>query len=406
MYILCNEKMFGLRYDKNKIAAFMISFMLSYSAIINAINAICSYVFFQGFVWDTAILIAIYWGMLLFTLFKVIDRYAKLDELVMLALYVVSFVLTMAFFPDNIKFALGKDALNKIISFIAYAFAGYFICRKLDDLSVFIHIFEKFSTFSIILAAVHYFIGMLSPLYEPQYMVFSYGILAHVCLTIMLCINSFKWRRFILSIVGILLVCIAGSRGALLTLVVIIILFELISDRKMTKLKLISILVCSVFLAFFILNFDSIISSLILFLDKFDLKSRTLLRIQQGRFFESKERMKIQSFGLQALQLWGHGLYGDRIKMGTYAHNIFLELLYDFGFAGIILSLTYVILIIRAIILADTKEKIILLSMLSTGAFKLILSGSFLNQEPALYILLGISVDIIKKDKGKVRLKI
>ena len=108
---------------------------------------------------------------------------------------------------------------------------------------------------------------------------------------------------------------------------------------------------------------------------------------------------------MSQVDLLGHGLWGDRVILnGRYPHNIIAEILIDYGWilgSGILILLICIIL--RGLHKANVLMSIVLCSLLSTGIVKLLLSGSFVNQEPAFYVLIGLCVNsytnsCIKKD--------
>lgn len=128
------------------------------------------------------------------------------------------------------------------------------------------------------------------------------------------------------------------------------------------------------------------------YLDDIGVYSRTLAMATEGNVTESDGRMWIYSRAIQALldnPIIGVGIFGDRVILGGYCHNIILELFLDFGF---IIGLLLLFVVYRIgkqafyITNGDTRE--IALILLFSGVLPLFLSGSYL-QEPNFAIFLG-----------------
>lgn len=59
---------------------------------------------------------------------------------------------------------------------------------------------------------------------------------------------------------------------------------------------------------------------------------------------------------------------------------------------------------IKGIISSKKQEKIIIIAFLSTGMFKLLLSSSYLHQEPSFYILLALCINTLYNKNLKEQL--
>ena len=136
------------------------------------------------------------------------------------------------------------------------------------------------------------------------------------------------------------------------------------------------------------------------------LSIRIFERLMGGEITESAGRDRIREQLLEAIQkrpLTGSGLYSDRVLLGGgYSHNIVLELWIDFGIIlGTLLLAAMILVLFRGYIKAANKnEKGMILSLIFTSLFKLIFSGSYLN-ESFLFLAFGLSVGIVYAAKQK-----
>ena len=91
---------------------------------------------------------------------------------------------------------------------------------------------------------------------------------------------------------------------------------------------------------------------------------------------------------------------------GFYAHNIFIEIFVHYGIIfGIVLTCILVSIILAGLFRTSRTKSVVTFTLLSAGFLKLLFSGSYLNQEPAFYALLGLCVSTLSKQKKVVETK-
>ena len=289
---------------------------------------------------------------------------------------------------------------NAIFVFFVLTFSGLVITTYLKDYSVLYKYMERFSYAVIFLAFVSYFFFTDEKTNET-YMSFSYSILLQTVFITLLSIKEFRMRRLIFSVMGFILLLIAGSRGALVSGLLCLVFYILIFSFK-SPLRKITVIFLLLLLTFLVYNnFEVIIDFIDKVLTDMNIDSRNILLITRGKFTDDSGRSIIQETILENLNLFGYGFFADRlIANGSYSHNLFIEFLYTFGIlGGSLLSAILVFVIIRSILKASDTEQIILITFLSTGFMKLMFSGSFLNQEPGFYVLLGMCICLLKRSK-------
>ncbi|MDD3138451.1 MAG: O-antigen ligase family protein [Lachnospiraceae bacterium] len=209
-------------------------------------------------------------------------------------------------------------------------------------------------------------------------------------------------KKFLIGFIVLsALILFAGSRGALLWLIVFYVIYNLLLNRGITKKGLITVSALIMLIIVSILFESQIIGLLASVFPN----SRTIEMISISNIADDSSRTNIWKFfageiAKEPLRI--HGLFSDRLAINqnfmnsnrlgywitenrsySYAHNIFLELLYDFGvFIGGIICIKIILLIGRiAKFSRDTDNKAeagFYLIMLTSGFFMLLISDSFL----------------------------
>lgn len=393
-----------LRNNKDRFLSLAICFILSYQAFILFINYITNYLFFgqRGSPVDTLIIY-----LFVFLCFATILTYSlffgKRKPWCLIAFFLIAYGTTYAFFPSNRQFMYTKAldiAGNPIYSLFLFNMLSYLAVRNISDFSVFEHYLEKFSYVVVLMGVSHYIVPTHV---RTIYMTFSYNILLQATFLMLLFIKRGGYHRLIVSVLGYVMIFWGGARGSLIVGLVVPLLYFLHYGNVSRRTKSL-IMLTGVFalLATFLTPLISMLESLA------GSNSRTISMLASGEFFVSSERLKIYQSTIAGTGLLGKGLFADRIvSHSVYAHNIVLEILVQFGWliGSIVLGLMFYLLYMG---LRNRNASIGLLcyACMTTGFLKLMLSGSFLREEPAFYVLLALSVTSLESEKGRSRSKL
>ena len=148
-------------------------------------------------------------------------------------------------------------------------------------------------------------------------------------------------------------VIIAGSRGGIVCAVVIFLIACLHSRNNLTRQQILRTILLFSVIAYAVLNFDSIMFALSNFAERFGINTRSINMYLQGAWMENKSNdgrneLARQVFSLLKDNPLGYGFLSHYKLLGTYPHNVFLELLLDFGvFLGGALCVTIIVLSAR-----------------------------------------------------------
>ena len=259
-----------------------------------------------------------------------------------------------------------------------------------------------FARITLIIGVFAYAFVVLYKNGTMQYMVFSYFLITAVCACFENVIQKHNVLDLLLAIAGSASMILCGARGAIVSLVAFLVLrffvFYPTKNRK-TKVILLSILI-AIIVAFFLFG-----KPLLVFvagiLEHFGVDSRFISTLADGSFFDGSGRDELLNIVMRA---WhdnpiGYGLYGDRYVTGvygwgsnTYAHNLVLELLCDFGLFGIFILAVGAFFFLRAMIGNRDKMFVALIwIMLPYGLFQLFFSSSFL-ENMMFYAIVGFVI--------------
>lgn len=313
----------------------------------------------------------------------------------------LSYVLTLSINYSYISIVFGKlndIEGNSFYCLFVYSLPCLLLIAQLGDLRLFKNIFVKISYIVVLLSAFVYFFAQGSS--ANQYMTLSYNMLTSVMAILFLEENN-KVMKVLTLILGIFVLIFSGTRGALVALLCSIILYMIFVMKK-SKKKVAILFLVVIALLFIFLFYEQMFGFLSDLLKSLGIESRLIELIKSSSLATSNERLDIYKKVSGNFTMTGSGLFGDRILLrdnaNVYSHNLFIEIVYDYGFIfGSIFSILLLFVIIKAFIKSSLYEKKLFLVLLPCGFIKLLFSGSYLNQEPVFYLFIGLCLKIILK---------
>lgn len=207
-------------------------------------------------------------------------------------------------------------------------------------------------------------------------MTLSYGLLFPMGILY----SQKHWASYLASIILFLFIIAIGCRGAAVAFILYMTLDAILYHRS-------RLLPITVFALVFIFTIPSFIN----FLSSFGIVSRSLTAAVNDELMNSSGRDDIQNTLVEALAdkpILGYGVWGDRVVAGAYSHNIFMEILFDFGwlFGGGIILIA-ILYLIRTYKRLSPYLRPQLLKYSCLVLIPLFLSGSYLTSvEFGLYI--------------------
>lgn len=387
--------------SKQKTLAATICFLISFTPILIFIKSISGFFVGEWFNLDTFMMYLIMLSMFAKS-FLIVGRSLKLDVIFMILFFSFVYMATYLFFPANreLMFTSVSDLLgNPLYVLFFFSISGYVLIRYITDYNLLYDYLTVSSVTVGICSISTYFIQLFRGM-NLEYMTFSYNMTLH---TSFLLAMYFERKKPLFLVIGLLCftaIILTGARGPLVCIAFSLLLYLFLRKAPLlNKMRVFMLLATS--LLFIALFFDSILSWLIFISDKFGMNSRTLQLLMNNSIFNDSGRGMIWTAIIKSFSLFGAGLYGDKlISDGHYAHNFFIEVMAQFGYVfGPIIICTVLLVIFSGIKSRNKKIRNLVTIFLSTGFIKLFLSGSYLNMEPAFYILLGLGVNSIHHSK-------
>jgi len=215
----------------------------------------------------------------------------------------------------------------------------------------------------------------------------------------------YLWKRtFIslcISVVGIIFVLSMGTRGPLLSVIILPVFYYLLGPTLSKKKKITaSIVIGSIYLLMdWISSNISLLISIRNSLRSFGLSSRIIDSIFTDIALSSTNvRLRIYD------EIWyyitqkpsGYGIFGDEELLEYQTHNIVLGFLFHFGYVlGSFFLLVILIILIKSVVRAKSSIMFgIFIVVFSNAIIRVFVSGTYIT--PSFFLLLGVSVNICR----------
>lgn len=279
------------------------------------------------------------------------------------------------------------------------------------------YFFDLMGDFSIILIILLLLLSIkiLTGLLIIDYMTISYLHLFWMFFLFYKIKQSRKKICTLLLIASSFCVCLGGSRGALICLIIFYILTFFFDTKIESTYKIRLFLFFIAVIAIFVNFYGSIALFFSNVLKSFGYSSRIIEEMLNGTFFHYDDRYVLQSKILQHILDYplGSGIYGDRLYNSefVYIHNWILEFFMDYGvYFGTLLILFVILLIVHLFTTYfknNSLEIYVLLCFSIVLLFiKYMISGSYLeSQEFMLTLGLTCNIMMFRVNKGELLCK-
>lgn len=213
----------------------------------------------------------------------------------------------------------------------------------------------------------------------------------HLLVFAVFCASAFKEKKLkyaILAIVSVVEIFLGGSRGPLLGVAAMLCIMYFKYRKSLSKLLrvLVVLAVVSLLVAYLLLGFEGLMIMIGTVLTQLGISSRTVTSFLGGSSVldnTGRDRLYAMAWDMVREGFWGYGAYGDRFVIGKvfwvgYVHNIFLELLIDFGWiagGGICILLVYQS--VKMLVFCKDEAWWICFVIFFVPITKLFMSGSF-----------------------------
>jgi len=313
------------------------------------------------------------------------------------------------FFALCVVFAFGSSALmhpgtQGVLAdlspvFFAAVFPMYFLGRAIRNAFLVLRYayFASILAVGVNVAYTAYYLSSGRALLSDN-MDAAYRLLPSVLMIMFVAMREGGLARWAICLLSVTLLLAQGTRGPLLCVGALGVLYLFCFAKRSSR-----VLVVPAF---------GIVGSLIVllgvsldgfaqWLDGIGLSGRAMAMFGDNELGGANNRDVIYSqvwVGIDREPLWGNGIGGDRLlaqgadyASGTYAHNLVLEVLAQFGYLfGGTLLLSFVYVILRTLVRSGGPHRAFVMVCVAI-CFKLLMSGSYL-EEPFFFLLLGCCV--------------
>lgn len=342
--------------------------------------------------------------------FKNIIKRVKLKGIFIYSLILFIYLLNILFFYTNRIFLNGLS-LTLFFKYIPLLIVTIAINNKI----ILYDFLKKTSCIQFYIFVIAFIFGneeLTGKLAANYNLTWSYQLLFPV---ICLYFSFFMYKNFkylIYSSIMLLYIVIYGSRGPLLSIALMFIVYYLKNNNFKNIRSYIYNLIMSISLILVLINFNTLINNFNKILIKNGLYSRNITKLLDKTIISQSGRDIIDLNMLKAIKespLWGWGIGGDRYinyvnnffligsNNGAYAHNIIYELLVQFGvILGLIIIFYLIYLMIKGILYNKSKEiEMLIVLFILVGFVPLLNSMSYLTYT-YFWIMLGILMSIHK----------
>lgn len=240
---------------------------------------------------------------------------------------------------------------------------------------------------------------------------FGYDVLIFALVFLYSAMNERKIVDMVMAIAGLVMIFLGGSRGPLLCVAIFMIFYFAVKmvDAKAKNKIIISSLVGCVGV-FVYLSYEYILNAVVHMMDKFGVSSRTLTMLLQGNVADDNGRARIWGAAVQMIKdnPFGYGALGTRHVIFYYhdvghCHQLFLEILVDFGIIVGIILIIFLLVNAFKIMFSKTDFEWKAVFLIFFGrACQLLLSGTYWHVASFWGCIgIGAAIYFSKKEKNR-----
>lgn len=302
----------------------------------------------------------------------------------------------------------------EILAGLAPGFFGtvlplYFLGKSVRDFALVITYSYRASLLAIAVnAAYSWYLLLGHRVLVSDNMGVAYALLPSVLLVCLMALRKGGLARWSIAFFSIMLLFAQGTRGPLVCVGALFVVYWLVYAWRSPR-ALLATLGASGAIALAYLRGGDWVDQIATWLEGMGFSGRVIRMAQQNDLANANGRDTIYAQiwdGINSRPFLGSGIGGDRLiargylyQDGTYAHNLFLEVVAEFGYiAGGMLLFIALAIVIRALLLADGAARAFIIVCVSMN-IKLLMSGSYL-QEPYFFLLLGCSMSCLHSKDG------
>ena len=368
-----------ISFNKEKTNRFVQGVLITLILSASAIRMYNSYVLEMDIIYSLLRIALIAFGLTL----VLMNNFKLIKPLTVVVLIMGTVFLHYLIFTDNRPYIISTFSENWIYAVVLF-------------ITVYIVSYEVLEKSMIVSAAIILFMDILlilSPLYVRLFTDYGYGGVGAVysysllfpAVVFLYCFNKWKkWYLLIPSLAAFYLIVVYGSnRMSMICYILYVFYVFFFSKKGLSVKKIITTLILMIGAIAIAINLKGIVGWIIQISGISDYSPRILKLLSSDTFLYTSGRDDIFSVlaskVLSGEGVLGYGINGDRVLTHSheYAHNIFMELLIEFG---IVIGLFIIVMIVYMTVKAVNKRtrfNSILPVLFCTHIIALFVSGTF-----------------------------
>lgn len=271
-------------------------------------------------------------------------------------------LIIMLFLFNSITFKENNIIIRYLYNFIIYGIIPCYLYIFVKDIK---KCLQYYINFSIILIIMYGITPFTDTNFFGDYMSFGFNCILPTTIGLYIGIRYFKRKKLIiLELMALFELIFFCNRGAILTLAIFIMLYELIIEKSTTK-KLILCIVGICILLIVFMNLQVILDKTINYLNKNGIYSYSIIKLYNyannvdNNLFSGRNKIWSQCIEEYKLHpIMGSGIGSFEFKYNYYPHNVFLEILTSFGIIGLVIYIVIIAKGIHKIICSHDEEKV------------------------------------------------
>lgn len=340
------------------------------------------------------VLVRLFYVLYLFYIIPIIINRSKSINMFFIIMFAFFCVFNIAFFPANNSYFF-----QTVMSFVSTCFPCFVVISSINNYEILKDYLIKYSRI-ICSVIVLLFIIQLFIIHnlnnQTEYLMgLGYSLTLPVLILILFKLKKKNYLDIILIAITILYIVLFASRGPLISIMIAFVYTPIrnaVNDRK--KLRLFLIITLLLFSAIF---YKEIIILIVNCFQNIGFNSRTLEVISSDLFHDSGRTQIYNVLIKQIVEnpITIRGINSEYLLTGGYAHNIFIELLYQFGIVfGFPICIFILVKSIKTFFSAKSSKDIItLIFFLCSIPCLLVSSSLWINYSFWIWLAL-----ILKKD--------
>lgn len=326
----------------------------------------------------------------------------KIFDYLFYAIILLIYLFNFSLYPENTEWLT-----NRAYPFLCLVLPVYFIGRliNLEHVEKGLTIISYMVIYIFALYYLFYIGGVSKADSDVDYnMGASYNILPHVILVLWQTMKRFSRFNIITALLGVTMIFSFGTRGPLVCSISFILIYVLFiaKFRHQIRVKTIIAFIGMLFLMFLtpiMLGIQYLLTSIGMSTRITDFYFESSLDVSLGRDYIKETLYDVMQ---SENYFFGHGILSSYNYVDTYPHNLYLELVFSFGYIpGILLLLLLTTMFIVAYKkFNNTDIRSFLCVLMCASVIKLFMSGSFLYED-LLFFLIGYCVNIINERNAK-----